>query len=125
MVAPHEIRQIVAELAERPNVVSASPDDARALAEAFGTVTSLGSHNYVSTTKNLSTALTVYLGSARVETGFLTQRKRDIKKSAPETINRLYDLYAKVTPQDLLRIANKYFVDSGRTIVTLKGGTAK
>jgi len=40
----------------------------------------------------------------------------------PETINRLYDLYQRVTPEDLQRIARKYFVDSGRTIVTLTGG---
>ena len=46
-------------------------------------------------------------------------------RRTPETINRLYDLYARVTPEDVQRIANKYFVDEGRTIVTLKGGNAK
>jgi zinc protease len=46
-------------------------------------------------------------------------------KRTPETINRLYDLYSRVTPQDVQRVANKYFVDNGRTIVTLKGGSAK
>jgi zinc protease len=46
-------------------------------------------------------------------------------KRTPETINRLYDLYAQVTPQDIQRVADKYFVDNGRTIVTLTGGGAK
>ncbi len=46
-------------------------------------------------------------------------------RRTPETINRLYDLYSRVTPQDVQRVANQYFVDDGRTIVTLKGGDAK
>jgi len=89
-----EIEHIVSELAQRPNVIFASFEEARELAEPFGASTSLGSRNYVSTVKNLSTALTVYLGSERVETGFLTQRKRDIKKSAPETIRHLQSYLA-------------------------------
>jgi zinc protease len=46
-------------------------------------------------------------------------------RRTPETINKLHDLYSRVTPEDVQRIANKYFVDQGRTIVTLRGGTAK
>jgi zinc protease len=46
-------------------------------------------------------------------------------RRTPETINRLYELYARVTLRDVQRVANKYFVDNGRTIVTLKGETAK
>ena len=46
-------------------------------------------------------------------------------RRTPETINKLYDLYSRVTPEDVQRIANKYFVDQGHTIVTLKGGSAK
>jgi len=46
-------------------------------------------------------------------------------RRTPETINRLYDLYSRVTPQDVQRVSKKYFVDDGRTIVTLKGGGAK
>ncbi|MBL8209168.1 MAG: insulinase family protein [Bryobacterales bacterium] len=40
-------------------------------------------------------------------------------KRTPETINRLYERYAQVTPDDLLRIAKKYFVESERVTVTL------
>ena len=46
-------------------------------------------------------------------------------RRTPETINKLYELYARVTPEDVQRIANKYFVEKGRTIVTLTGGNAK
>jgi zinc protease len=46
-------------------------------------------------------------------------------RRTPETVNRLYDLYATVTPEDVQRVAKKYFVDEGRVIVTLKGAGSK
>ena len=46
-------------------------------------------------------------------------------RRTPETIDRLYDLYAALTPEDLQNAARKYLVDEGRTIVTLTGGSAE
>ena len=46
-------------------------------------------------------------------------------RRTPETINRVYQLYDRITPEDLQRIASRYFVDSGRTIVTLKPGESQ
>ncbi len=43
-------------------------------------------------------------------------------RRTPETVNRVYDLYRQVTARDVQEIARKYFVDSGRTIVTLSAG---
>jgi zinc protease len=43
-------------------------------------------------------------------------------RRTPETINRIYDMYAKVTPEDILRVARKYLIEDGRTVVTLTGG---
>ena len=43
-------------------------------------------------------------------------------KRTPETINKLYDVYASITPEDVREAARKYFVENGRTIVTLTGG---
>jgi zinc protease len=37
----------------------------------------------------------------------------------PESVNRVYALYDKVTPQDLMMVANKYFGANNRTIVVL------
>jgi zinc protease len=37
----------------------------------------------------------------------------------PESLNRLYALYDKVTVEDIKMVANKYFVDSGLTIATI------
>ncbi|MBK5294404.1 MAG: insulinase family protein [Acidobacteriia bacterium] len=42
-------------------------------------------------------------------------------RRTPETINRVYDLYSQITPEDIRNAARKYFVESGRTTVTLTG----
>lgn len=44
---------------------------------------------------------------------------------SPETLNRLYATYDRVTPADLRAAAAKFFVDDQRTIVTLAPGTAR
>jgi zinc protease len=46
-------------------------------------------------------------------------------RRTPETLNRLYALYEQITPEDLREIARKYFVETGRTVVTLSGPKAK
>ena len=46
-------------------------------------------------------------------------------RRAPATIDRLYELYATLTPEDLRNAARQYLVDEGRTIVTLTGGNAQ
>ena len=40
-------------------------------------------------------------------------------KRTPETLNKLYDLYASITPQDIQQMAKKYFVETSRTTVVL------
>jgi zinc protease len=42
----------------------------------------------------------------------------------PETINRKYELYTKITPEDIRAAARRYFVDNARTIVTLASAPA-
>jgi zinc protease len=46
-------------------------------------------------------------------------------RRTPETINRVYELYARVTPDDIRNVARKYLVDQGRTMVTLTSGGAQ
>jgi zinc protease len=40
-------------------------------------------------------------------------------RRTPETINKLFDTYAGVTPKDIRDAAKKYFRDDSRTVVTL------
>ncbi len=42
-------------------------------------------------------------------------------KRTPETINRVYDLYASLTPADIQRVAKQYLTERNRTTVTLTG----
>src|SRR5262249_3406003 len=46
-------------------------------------------------------------------------------RRTPETINKLFSLYQRITPQDIKAIASQYFSPNNRTIVTLttKEGT--
>jgi zinc protease len=46
-------------------------------------------------------------------------------RRTPETINRLYEVYDTITPEDIRAVARKYFADDSRTIVTLAGGKSK
>lgn len=42
-------------------------------------------------------------------------------RRTPETMNRLYEQYAKITPEDVQQVALKYLVEKGRTMVMLTG----
>jgi zinc protease len=41
-------------------------------------------------------------------------------RRTPETINKRYQLYRNVTADDVMRVANKYFIEKERTTATLK-----
>lgn len=43
----------------------------------------------------------------------------------PATVNKLFDLYEKLTPEDIQEMARKYFKKTNSTVVTLTGGKAK
>lgn len=43
----------------------------------------------------------------------------------PEAVNRVYALYDRVTPEDIMRVANKYFAPTNRTVVLLTQEGAK
>jgi zinc protease len=40
----------------------------------------------------------------------------------PGTLNKLFRLYERVTPQDIMTVAKKYFVKTNSTVATLSGG---
>ncbi|MCE5322318.1 phosphoenolpyruvate carboxykinase (ATP) [bacterium] len=92
-----DIKQIASGLGAQPNVERLMPEEIKMRAEKFCRRTVFGSCNYVSSVKTLSTALTVYLGSEKVETGVYTQKKRDINKGALQTIKSVHE-YLKKAP---------------------------
>jgi zinc protease len=46
-------------------------------------------------------------------------------RRTPETLNRRYAMFDQITPEDIRAAARKYFVETGRTVVTLTGPKAK
>jgi zinc protease len=42
-------------------------------------------------------------------------------RRTPETLNRIFALYAQLTPEDIQQAARKYLVESGRTTITMTG----
>ncbi len=42
----------------------------------------------------------------------------------PGSVNKMFDLFERVTPQDIMAMAKKYFKKSNSTVVTLTGGEA-
>jgi zinc protease len=46
-------------------------------------------------------------------------------RRTPDTMNRIYEQYSQLTPEDVQRAAAKYLVEKSRTIVTLTAGGAK
>ena len=47
-------------------------------------------------------------------------------RRTPETANRYYEVYSKLTPEDIQKVAQKYLIDRNRTTVTLtSAGGAK
>ena len=97
-----EVKKAAASLPGQPNVSTPSSDELRVRAQQFGMRTAFGNYNFVSTVKNRSGALTVHLGSDRVTTKGSTQKKRDIRRGAAETV-RLVHNYLQKAP--LVRVS--------------------
>jgi len=55
---------------------------------------------------------------ARILVAFIARRR------TPDSMNKLFDQYAQLTPEDIQQVAAKYLVDSGKTTVTLTGPEA-
>ncbi len=73
--------------------------------------------------KHLRYAMALSLDSsdaiASILAGYVALRR------TPETLNKLYDQYAALTPEDVQQAAAKYLVENNRTLVTLTPGAAR
>ena len=87
----------IKELRNRPNVISPSIDELKAMAEKYGTKTQFGNINFVSSVKNRSAGLTVYSGSSRVAQKRLNQKQKEILEKLPKTMKLVHE-YLKKAP---------------------------
>jgi len=85
------------ELTSKLNVTHPLPEELRREAERYGTRTKFGSYNFVSSLKNRSAGLTVYVGSEAVLQPRPTQRQKEILRDAPKTVE-LVHAYLKRAP---------------------------
>lgn len=85
------VSEEVARLRDRLNVTHATPEQVRAMAEQYGTRTRFGNYNFVSTVKNRSAGLTVYVGGPAVQQKKLNPRQKEILRDLPRTIQAVHE----------------------------------
>ena len=92
-----KVKNAVIKLYDRPNVRHPTPEEIEKEAVPYGTKTKFGNYNFVSTVKNRSAPLTVYVGSEKVTQSKLNPRQSEIIKNLPKTIDELLK-YIKKAP---------------------------
>ena len=97
LVDLEKVKKSVIKLYDRPNVRHPTPEEIKEDAEQYGTKTKFGNYNFVSTVKNRSAPLTVYVGSERVTQSKLNPRQREIIKNLPKTVDEVLK-YLKNAP---------------------------
>ena len=79
------------------NVEHPGAKDLRRTAERFGVRTVYGNYNFVSTVKNRSAGLTVYVGNPKVLQRQLNNRQKEILRDVPITVELVHE-YLKKAP---------------------------
>jgi phosphoenolpyruvate carboxykinase (ATP) len=116
-----EVIKQVELLPTRPNVAQPQSEEIRSEAEKYGVQTAFGNYNFVSSVKNRSAALTVYLGGKDVEQKELNERQKHIIRNLPTTMVNLHE-YLKHAP--LVRVKrfmgkNRHFVPQCKLYVSV------
>ena len=91
------IRARTDKLDNQPNVEHPKPQELRRLAEQYGTRTKFGNYNFVSTVKNRSAGLTIYMGGPKVLQTKTSARQKELLKNLPRTFAELSN-YVKKAP---------------------------
>jgi phosphoenolpyruvate carboxykinase (ATP) len=90
-----EVLDTVKRLRYADNVDHPTPAKLRKTAEQYGVRTVYGNYNFVSSVKNRSAWLTVYVGSQKVLQRQLNQRQREILRDAPKTVELVHEYLRK------------------------------
>ena len=91
------VRQMVDWLDSQPNVEHPQPQEIRRLAEQYGTRTKFGNYNFVSTVKNRSAGLTIYMGSSAALQTKTSPRQKELLRNLPRTLAEV-ESYLKKAP---------------------------
>ncbi len=94
---PRTALNIVKQLKGQPNVKSMDYSSLKRIAEKYGNRTEYGNYVFITSVRNRSAALTVYIGSERVRLSKLNPRQKEILEELPKTLDRLKS-YLKKAP---------------------------
>jgi len=86
-----EVLNTVKKLRRADNVAYPTPGELRRTAEGYGVRTVYGNYNFVSTVKNRSAWLTVYVGGPRVLQHQLNNRQKEILRDAAKTVELVHE----------------------------------
>ncbi len=93
-----DVLENVKMLEEQPNVSKLSSEELRAIAEQHAIKTKYGNFVFMTSVRNRSAGLTVYIGSPRVmDYQQLSEKQIDILEKVPETLDRVHK-YVKKAP---------------------------
>jgi len=90
-----EVLDTVKGLYDQPNVAHPSLEEIRRDAEKYGTRTKFGNYDFVSSVKNRSAGLTVYIGGPKVAQPRLSQRQRELIRDAPKTVEFVHQYFKR------------------------------
>lgn len=116
-----DVMLAVDHLPSRPNVERPGAQEIRAEAEQYGVRTTFGNYNFVSSVKNRSAGLTVYLGGRDIEQKKLNESQKHIIRNLPSTLAKLHE-YIKYAP--FVRVKrfmgqNRHFVPQCKAYVSV------
>ncbi len=94
---PKTALNIVKKLTQQPNVEHIDYHTLKIRAQKYGNKTEHGNFAFITSVRNRSAGLTVYVGSERVRLAKLNPRQKEIIKDLPQTFKKLKD-YLKKTP---------------------------
>ncbi|MFX0134559.1 MAG: phosphoenolpyruvate carboxykinase [Candidatus Hodarchaeota archaeon] len=92
-----KIKTAIQQLPKQKNVISPSPEEIKKMAEFYGQKTKFENFNFVSTVKNRSAGLTVYIGTEEVWQRKLNPKQIKIIRDLPDTIYEVLE-YIKKAP---------------------------
>jgi len=84
-----KIKAAILDLPKQKNVSHPKPEELKKMAEFYGQKTKFGNYNFVSTVKNRSAPLTVYVGSEEVWQRKLNPKQIKIIKNLPNTVSEV------------------------------------
>ncbi len=87
----------VSKIGNQTNVKRLSEAEIKTEAEKYGTKTKFNNYNFVSTVKNRSAPLTVYVGSPKVVQHTLNENQKEIIRNLPKTIEDVFHYLDKST----------------------------